>query len=248
MKKKDLSIQFVTLGGSPGSALGGVKKIFTERVVLFTSANMLDIGKEVKEIIEDTFKIRSEIIEVDAFNIMECITMIVQKASSEIQEARNMGITIQLSMNMTGGTNIMASSMLLSAYIIASFAGERETIRKVRLYYLKSERLVEVSDRNWAQNNELIEVPLPRISMKELTKEHQDIMIAVSRSKKISFDHLRVQLRYKSISALNRYTDLLERKELIIIYCSEEQKTLELTDSGRLLVSLFAFREDLDSS
>ena len=238
-EQKSTSIQFVTLGGSPGSALGGVQKVPTDDLVIFTSSKMKDTAKEVQEKLHNTFKIESEILEVDPFDIMDSVTKIVQKASEKIKEAEDNQTRIKLSMNMTGGTNIMASSMLLSAYIIAGFAGESEMITEARLYYIKEADPSKTEV--WAKDEKLIEVPLPRISMKELTQKRRDIMIRVGEQKRIYLDALRRDLEFKSTPALKRHTDLLEQRELLGSEINKKKKMLYLTDSGQLLLSLFRF-------
>ncbi len=234
---KRISVQFVTLGGSLGSALSGFQKINTERFILFTSENMRDVGREVKKSIEDQFHVPTEIISIDPFDISDCVTKIIEKATKEQLYAWDKGYTIDLAMNMTGGTNIMASSMLLAAYILSGYVGEKQVIQSAKLFYVKSQRTNE-NPNVPAEEDELIEVPLPKIFVKDLTEKRQELMRLIHGKNGILMSSLRDLANFSSTSALKRHTDFLEDHELIQGKNEGNEKLLKLTHAGNFLISL----------
>lgn len=223
MEKKDLNILFSTLGGSLGSVTSILRFLRWDILYIFVSDKFHKGAHDIKDsilLLHPKSKEKIKIIVIDAFDIEDCISKIVV-AHKELRKAWSQTHKLEFSFNMTGGTNIMSSSMLLSGYILST-----------NVFYVKA----NLEDEN--DDGELIKMPLPKLELNQITDKMKEIMFQLSNGRRLKLVQLANIAEFKSTPALKRHTDKLIEKNILETTKVGRDVFVSLTISGRILYSL----------
>ena len=125
-----MHVHIASLGAAKEPVLKGINAIEgIDKVYLLTSDRFLDVAKEVKAVCE-TMCISVEIREVNAFRFQE----ITETINGIYQE--NTGKKNRFSINITGGTNLMAAAACSCAFLIGA-----------DIYYVQKDDSLPISEQ-----------------------------------------------------------------------------------------------------
>jgi DNA-binding transcriptional ArsR family regulator len=155
-------------------------------------------------------------VEVDAFNM----TDIVGKILHQWQQFKDSEFYI----NITGGTNIMASSALVACFIIGG-----------RAYYMK-----EIREERGSLADSIVRIPVPKVSIESIDETQREILRRVMEiGGKLTKANLSLSERLREPPQLVSYhLRELKRKELIELASVGREKTVTLTDAGRFYAQI----------
>ncbi len=216
-----MRVQFSTLGTSPEVVLNALRHVPMDEIHLFTDRN------DASEVIEIEKFYTNKPLEiavythvVDKFDLMDSILVMIEAIKTiqkKYQEIENLDITL----NMTGGTKIMTSAMLLVGYMTAT-----------RVFYIKKLR----EDRGIG---ELIWIPMPRVAYNEIKGPKLEMIKALGiMDIPISLTRLKNSTSLKSIQAMSRYIQYFEDENLISSEYKGKERRVILTNTGRILAAM----------
>lgn len=131
-----------------------------------------------------------------------------------------------LHLNMTGGTNIMASATL--------FAG---MITRSKVFYLRQ----EIYDQKESLEDRIIDIPTPKVALNDLNETEKETLKILRAFDKGSIKGINSSIGSNlglSGQLMSYHLKQLEKKELVSIESEGRQKRVTLTDSGRFLSEL----------
>jgi len=158
-------IHIAIVGRETGHIWPGLKEIIpAEKLYLLHSPNtprdkFADTAKKLKKEVEKTF-CETVLVKINAFEMMNILEMIDKIVSDEIKKSNYSLDTIDFVVNVTGGTNIMASGATLGAMLTGTKA-----------YYVQDSR-IDPRRKKYAEF-----LPIPPINIiRSLSKSHQKIL------------------------------------------------------------------------
>ena len=163
-------IHIAIIGRETAHVFPGLKEIIpAEKLYLLHSPNterdkFADNAKKLKEEVEKNF-CETVLVKINAFEMMNILDTIDRIVSDEIKKSKYNLDTIDFAVNVTGGTNIMASGATLAAMLTGTKA-----------YYVLDSR-VEPKRKKYTEF-----LPLPPINIiRSLSKSHQKILQALEK-------------------------------------------------------------------
>ena len=158
-------IHIAIVGRETGHVWPGLKEIIpAEKLYLLHSPNterekFADKAKKLKKEVEQRF-CETVLVKINAFEMMNILDIIDNIVSDEIKKSDYSLDTIDFAVNVTGGTNIMASGATLGAMLTGTKA-----------YYVQDSR-IEPKRKKYAEF-----LPIPPINIiRSLSKSHQKIL------------------------------------------------------------------------
>lgn len=158
-------IHIALVGRETGHIWAGLKEIIpAEKLYLLHSPNterdkFADKARKLKKEVEKRF-CDTVLVKINAFEMMNILDVIDKIVSDEIKKSNYSLDTIDFAVNVTGGTNIMASGATLGAMLTGTKA-----------YYVLDGR-VEPKRKKYAEF-----MPIPPINIiRSLSKSHQKIL------------------------------------------------------------------------
>ena len=158
-------IHIAIVGRETGHIWAGLKEIIpAEKLYLLHSPNterdkFADKARKLKKEVEKRF-CETVLVKINAFEMMNILDIIDNIVSDEIKKSKYSLDTIDFAVNVTGGTNIMASGATLGAMLTGTKA-----------YYVLDSR-VEPKRKKYAEF-----LPIPPINIiRALSKSHQKIL------------------------------------------------------------------------
>ena len=164
-KSYKMVIHIALVGRETGHIWAGLKEIIpAEKLFLLHSPNSErdkfgDAAKKLKKEVEKRF-CDTVLVKINAFEMMNILDIIDSIVSEEIKKSNYDLNTIDFAVNVTGGTNIMASGATLGAMLTG-----------IKAYYVLDSR-VEPKRKKYAEF-----LPIPPINIiRSLSKSHQRIL------------------------------------------------------------------------
>ncbi|MCY3410072.1 MAG: hypothetical protein INQ03_00415 [Candidatus Heimdallarchaeota archaeon] len=216
-----MRVQFATLGTSPEVVLNALRHVPMDELHLFTDS------RESPEIVEiekfytnEPLKIPVFTHIVDKFDLMDSLLVMIRETRT-VNRKYQENQKFELVLNMTGGTKIMTSAMLLVGYMTGS-----------RVFYLKKLRGEEGI-------GELIWIPIPRVSTQDFKGTRLDVFKALGEvNKPISLTNLKGFTNLKAVQSLTRYIKIFEDYDLIESNYDGKDRLVSLTNTGKILYAL----------
>ena len=217
-----MEIHIATVGLTKEPILQGVNAYPIDKLILLHSnddkskENSHEIASAVKEL-----KIECEIAEVDAFDLEDVLISIMNIHKKYAQE--------DLSINLTGGTKVMASAALLAGYILG-----------LRVYYIQDGSI----DKNKGKyiKERTIELPVPRVNIHDLEQTQKDILSYIfkeggrlEKANTVLHEVLKITKQNASY-----HLKQLTKKDLISLTIDGRNKIVKLTNTGKLFARIFS--------
>ena len=212
------------IGKQQEPVVNGIRAISgIDRVYLLFSRIYEDIAKETKALLQ-TMGYKCEITKIDGFDFQE----IVDKIFKIYEETNEKGV--EYSINITGGTNLMAAAACSTAFITGA-----------KLYYI----LFDKNNPDQPLNERVVEIPIPKVRNVDKFKENERLILT----------YLYKHERGRNIDIANgtemspqlcgRYIEGLEKEGLIEVERSSNiggkrdgrSHTVMLTKQGRMVAS-----------
>ncbi|MBD3192321.1 MAG: helix-turn-helix domain-containing protein [Candidatus Heimdallarchaeota archaeon] len=216
-----MEIHIATVGLTKEPIFHGVNSYPVDKLVLLHSNDDKSElnAKEISDTLEK-MEIECEIKEVDAFDFENVII--------KVMEIHKQFLSENISINITGGTKIMASAALLSGYILG-----------LNVYYIQDGSLNKNTGKSIKDLT--IELPVPKINIQDLEETQRDILSYIFKENS-TLEKANTEL-YEAlkISKQNASYHLkkLAEKELITLTIDGRNKIARLTNTGRLFARIF---------
>ncbi len=211
------TVHISTVGKSPEPIIDGFRTHTVDHQVLLFSKETASVARKIKEQIEGLSGNKMcELVEVDAFNM----TDIVGKILNQWGQFKG----TEFYVNITGGTNIMASSALVACFIIGGHA-----------YYMK-----ESKEEQRSLADSIVRIPVPKVSVDSLNNTQRKILKRIMEvGGKLTKANLTLSEQLAEAPQLVSYhLTELKRKELIHLESAGREKTVTLTDAGRFYAQI----------
>jgi DNA-binding transcriptional ArsR family regulator len=147
------AVHIATVGETPEPIIEGVRHHSVDLQVLLHSRETKSVAVEIRRRIKSLIgRDICELKEIDPFDMRDIMTAIVSYRKRMPAEV--------LHINITGGTNIMASAALIAGFVVGA-----------RVYYIRKDPnpKIPLADR-------IIELPVPRVSLESLDENHRRIL------------------------------------------------------------------------
>ncbi|MCW1298616.1 MAG: CRISPR-associated CARF protein Csa3 [Candidatus Parvarchaeota archaeon] len=204
-----VKVHIVTVGAPPEPPIEGIKKFGCEVLYLIVNEFSRETGEKVMKMIEP-FNIKTEMIEVDVYNIPS----IVRKIRDLIRKEGAKGNEIYL--NLTGGRKTLPFAVMLAGFF------ESQHVKKI--FYVAEE------------GNKIVELPiLPLESTSILTKEKFEILQLLGRKRRLTIKEVS-KLTKKSIPICHQHLSDLEEKGFVVSEKKGKEKVFEISELGRILL------------
>ena len=158
-----MEVHIATVGLTKEPIFHGVNTYPVDKLILLHSnddkskENSLEIAQVVKEM-----KIICEIQEVDAFDLENVMITIMDLHKKYVQD--------NMSINLTGGTKVMASAALLAGYILG-----------VRVYYIQDGSIEKNKGKGIKELT--IELPVPKTNITDLEETQRNMLAYIYQEK-----------------------------------------------------------------
>ncbi len=217
-----MEVHIATVGLTEEPIIHGMNAYPVDKLILLHSnddkskENSLEIVK-----VAEKMKIICEVHEVDAFDLENVIISIMDLHKKHRQD--------NLSINLTGGTKVMASAALLSGYILG-----------VRIYYIQDGSIEKNQGKGIKELT--IELPVPKTNIDDLEETQRNILSYVyqengllERANTAIHEALKISKQNASY-----HLKQLEDKELISLTIDGRNKIVKLTNTGKLFARIFS--------
>ena len=217
-----MEVHIATVGLTKEPIFHGVNTYPVDKLILLHSnddkskENSLEIAKVVKEM-----KIICEIQEVDAFDLENVMITIMDLHKKYVQD--------NLSINLTGGTKVMASAALLAGYILG-----------VRVYYIQDGSIEKNKGKGIKELT--IELPVPKTNITDLEETQRNMLAYIYQEKgylERANTAIHEALKISKQNASYHLKQLVE-KELISLTIDGRNKIVKLTNTGKLFARIFS--------
>lgn len=209
-----MTTHIATLGREAGHVFSAFKIYRIDKLVLLTSKEFVSKAREVSEKAEP-FRVKTIIEIIDPFSTSaypDIINKIIEYTKMETSPD-------QVYVNITGGTNLMSSAALTAAQFTGTNA-----------YYVM----------RGADKDEVLEVPILKISLKDALSEKQKSVF------KVLYQEIKTKGDIRNINAFSKEYDLYKQKmnfylkqfeKLGIVEVDRKgrENTIRLTQTGELL-------------
>jgi len=215
-----MEIHIATVGLTKEPIFHGVNAYPIDKLILVHSnddkskENSHEIASAIKEM-----RIECEIAEVDAFDLEDVIISIMDIHKKYAQE--------NLSINLTGGTKVMASAALLAGYILG-----------LRVYYIQDGSIEKNKGRSIKELT--IELPVPRVNIHDLEQTQKDVLSYIFKEggrleKANTVLHEALKITKQNASY---HLKQLAGKDLISLTIDGRNKIANLTNTGKLFARI----------
>lgn len=215
-----MEIHIATVGLTKEPIFHGVNAYPIDKLILIHSnddkskENSQEIASAIKEL-----KIECEIVEVDAFDLEDVLITIMDIHRKYAQEL--------LSINLTGGTKVMASAALLAGYILG-----------LRVYYILDGSIGKNKSKSIKELT--IELPVPRVNIHDLEKTQKEILSFIFKEggrleKANTVLHEEIKITKQNASY---HLKQLTKKDLISLTIDGRNKIVNLTNTGKLFARI----------
>lgn len=216
-----MKVQLATLGTSIEVIKSGFQHSPFDELYLFADPiDTPEISKLKLEFLDFLPHIKINVIQISKFDIIKSLEIIIETyklIKKTYREFKNLKIT----MNMTGGTKIMTSSMLLAAHMASE-----------EIFYIKKAR----EDEN--DYGEKIDIPTTKIQINEINAQRKKLILALAKNNSLSLTQLAKYTGYRGPQSIARYIDEFENKNLITIDREGTERLVQLTPGGKILLYL----------
>ena len=215
-----MEVHIATVGLTIEPIFQGVNAYTIDKLILLHSnddksyENSVEISKVIKKM-----DIDYEIVEIDAFDLENVIISIM-----DIHKKHNLD---NISINLTGGTKVMASAALLAGYILG-----------LRVYYILDGSI----ERNKGKSKKelVIELPVPKTNIHDLEETQRRIISYIyqengilERANSALYEKLKITKQNASY-----HLKKLVSKELITLKIDGRNKIATLTNTGKLFARI----------
>lgn len=215
-----MEIHIATVGLTKEPIFHGVNAYPIDKLILIHSND--DKSKENSQEIASTIKemkIECEIVEVDAFDLEDVLITIMEIHRKYAQEL--------LSINLTGGTKVMASAALLAGYILG-----------LRVYYILDGSIGKNKGKSIKELT--IELPVPRVNIHDLEQTQKEILSFIFKEggrleKANTVLHEEIKITKQNASY---HLKQLTKKDLISLTIDGRNKIVNLTNTGKLFARI----------
>jgi CRISPR locus-related DNA-binding protein len=212
-------VHISTVGMSPEPIIRGyLAHSGIDRQILLHSAESAKIAREVSQKIEDLIgKKICEMIQVDQFDMTGIVSTILGIRKNRFPKS-------EVFINITGGTNIMASSALVACFIIGASA-----------YYMKQSS----ETRQLSLSESVIEIPVPQVPLDNLgPKQRQIIKHILSKKGRIDSTRSISSVISDSYQDISYHLKRLKSMGLVELETNGREKIVTLTKTGFLFASI----------
>lgn len=211
------NVYVATVGRSVQPAKDGFRIAAMDSAYLLHSVDTRNEAIQVQEHIKRSFGHSVFLVQINAFDLYDVVANISRLA----KENENSRIHI----NMTGGTNIMASGALLAGIII-----------RAEIFYLKE----DLGSDKMPLEDRIIRMPSPKVSLYDLDRRQREIIALLARNNGTISGMQKVISNYFDISGqvTSYHVKRLESFELVVVRTEGRTKTVTLTETGRLFSQL----------
>ncbi len=216
-----MRVQFASLGKSPDVVLNALRHVPMDEIHLFTDSDDSPELASIKKFYEnDPLRIKVYNHIIDKFDLMNCLLNMIE-GIKKVRKKYQSDPKLKITLNMTGGTKIMTSALLLVGYMTAS-----------PVFYLKKLREDDGI-------GELIWVPMPRVSTRDFRDTRLKIIKTLGEiNRPISLSLLKKETGLRTVQSMTRYIKEFENQDLIESDYQGKERLVSLTDTGKVLVAL----------
>ena len=220
-----MHVHIATIGSSKEPILKAFQALGFDRMYLLYSGRFSKEAEDVRESL-GPFSVEVELVEVDAFEFQSVVDAIFSVCE------RSRGKGTKISINITGGTNLMAAAACSCAFFIGA-----------SIYYVKWDDSKPVKDQ-------VVEIPTPRTpnlsSLGAMTRKvFREICDASSDGGSTTCSAVASKLRMTKQNA-SHHVGILEREGLVQRTEDPEdsrQKDIKPTRQGKLIASWLDLRD-----
>ena len=217
-----MEVHIATVGLTKEPIFHGVNTYPVDKLILLHSNDdkSKDNSLEITRVVEE-MKIVCEIQEVDAFDLENVMITIMDLHKEYVND--------NLSINLTGGTKVMASAALLAGYILG-----------VRVYYIQDGSIEK--NKGKGISDLTIELPVPKTNINDLEDTQRNILAYIYQENSYLERANTAIHEALTISKQNASYHLtkLKEKELIILTIDGRNKIAKLTNTGKLFARIFS--------
>ncbi|MBD3193186.1 MAG: ArsR family transcriptional regulator [Candidatus Heimdallarchaeota archaeon] len=217
-----MEVHIATIGYSKEPVLFSIRTYSVDKLFLLHTTNKESM-RNTNEIIAQVkeYGIFCDSKKIDPFNLEEIVLTIMKICN----ENRNDKVSI----NITGGTKIMASAALLTGFILG-----------LKVYYFLDDRLEE--NKGKSINELLVELPIPQVSFKDLESTQREIIVFLLKNNG-SLNRANFEI-YEGLNLSKQNTSYhlkqLANKGLIELELDGRTKKASLTNSGLLFARILS--------
>ncbi len=211
------AVHFATVGKSIEPVVRGFRLFRVDRQVLLHSRETREVALAARDrICGLTGTDLCELEEIDPFDLRSVIAAIVRRWK-KTEDA-------EFFVNITGGTNIMASAALVAGFVTGA-----------RVYYVK-----EVPDPDAPLADQVVVLPVPRVPLDSLDGTQRRILLLIGKHRKpIKPANLALATALRmSPQIISYHLKQLERKGLITLSIEGRNKVASLTPAGDLFAAI----------
>lgn len=217
-----MEVHISTVGLTKEPIFHGMNAYPVDKLILLHSNDdkSKENSHEIAKVAEK-MEIICEVQEVDAFDLENVLITIMDFHKKHKQD--------NLSINLTGGTKVMASAALLSGYILG-----------VRIYYILDGSIEKNQGKGIKELT--IELPVPKTNIDDLEETQRNILSYVyqengllERANTAIHEALKITKQNASY-----HLKQLNDKELISLTIDGRNKIVKLTNTGKLFARMFS--------
>lgn len=214
------NIQISIVGEQPGGAIQGLRipPPFDRLVLLHgDSRSSRDAASKVKTVAEAMVALDEiELIQVDPFGMSDVL--------NNVTRVRNYDPDATITVNLSGGTNIMVSAALLGCFIIGADA-----------FYIKFKK----GEVEGPLEDRLVHLPIPRVQLDDVKGSKLKILQALVGHRDAALTQGEIAHRLNmSPQLVSIHVKRLAKWRLITVSSEGRTNHLTLTDSGRLFAQI----------
>lgn len=212
-------LHIATVGMTTDPILKGFTRYPVDRLVLLHSPETLSYAEEIEKATGGFPDVSCELMEIDPF-ALESIVSAILRVRRERPKSR-------LSINITGGTNIMAAGALLAGFIAGA-----------DVYYVPEKPM---EGKESGIEDLVVELPVPKVTWDSLRDTQKSILKAILKEGgSIKAPGVRLaELLETTPQNVSYHLRALESKDLVEIVEDRRTKTVALSSTGRLFARIF---------
>jgi CRISPR locus-related DNA-binding protein len=212
-------LHIATVGMTTDPILKGISRYPVDRLILLHSVNTKSYADEIVGIVGEFPDMKYHLMEIDPF-ALESVVSAILKVHKEHPKSH-------LSINITGGTNVMASAALLAGFIVGA-----------DVYYVPEKPL---DGKTESIEDLVVELPVPKVTWDSLRKNQKAILLMLLEAGgSMKGPGVRLSKKLKtSPQNISHHLRALESKDLIQTVEGGRTKTVALTKTGSLFARIY---------
>jgi CRISPR locus-related DNA-binding protein len=204
-------IQIALVGLTPEAITAGLRFKKADKIYLLHSKETLKYAEKLDKDLSAVGYAKIYLEEINPFELNSTVYKII--------EIKNKEVNNNISINITGGTNLMAGAATSAAYFCGASA-----------FYV-------LFDKKNKQSTGIYELPIPNLPyFKNLNKEKREILTFVSKKGQVKQIDIARDLG-KTPQAISRHLKTLKRMKFVNIEENGREKIVNLTNEGKLVIS-----------